>query len=589
MKTKILIVLVQVGLAYVLSAAQTVDFYINQGRAFLSATNITSANLSFSNAVLVSPNNPTANVFYAVTRLLVLPYQQPGSDFLTRIGMPKTGRNIYNWKAKLPTDTNGVPYAPTGVNANEFTTVLHTNILPALINADANLTKVTNSNFILSLTSNETRIVDITIDYGDVLMSRAILNALEYLAYTTYSWNLDVLLSTIRYLYDNEQLSLDKLLTDYPNLFTFATTNDLNSAKAAFQNAVSLYLKSSEFIRSRPTNVVRLFNYDPGKADDEENARLTMIELTNSLLSAVTLSIETNYTVFLGSHFSGHYPIRSFLPQASGNGVIAGTVPDPTFGGLIYGISEEQIEDFIFEKIQPIPKISTVSKTTGKQIVIPVNVGKFRGYVVQVSTNLLNWNDFYPFYTFDGHYQFIYNADSSRCFYRLVDRTENMPPPPNDMFANRTTIPGMNIPVEGYTMNASLEPEEVNASNIQWQTGHTIWWTWTSPISADVELVAFSSGDYWNPIIIFTGNSISSLTEENNGWNDVRFNAQAGVNYQIFVDSTYWGPDGGVQIVITQPPVLQITSPLDGSSFPVNSNILIEGTESDPDGQIKEV
>ncbi len=589
MKTKILIVLVQVGLAYVLSAAQTVDFYINQGRAFLSATNITSANLSFSNAVLVSPNNPTANVFYAVTRLLVLPYQQPGSDFLTRIGMPKTGRNIYNWKAKLPTDTNGVPYAPTGVNANEFTTVLHTNILPALINADANLTKVTNSNFILSLTSNETRIVDITIDYGDVLMSRAILNALEYLAYTTYSWNLDVLLSTIRYLYDNEQLSLDKLLTDYPNLFTFATTNDLNSAKAAFQNAVSLYLKSSEFIRSRPTNVVRLFNYDPGKADDEENARLTMIELTNSLLSAVTLSIETNYTVFLGSHFSGHYPIRSFLPQASGNGVIAGTVPDPTFGGLIYGISEEQIEDFIFEKIQPIPKISTVSKTTGKQIVIPVNVGKFRGYVVQVSTNLLNWNDFYPFYTFDGHYQFIYNADSSRCFYRLVDRTENMPPPPNDMFANRTTIPGMNIPVEGYTMNASLEPEEVNASNIQWQAGHTIWWTWTSPISADVELVAFSSGDYWNPIIIFTGNSISSLTEENNGWNDVRFNAQAGVNYQIFVDSTYWGPDGGVQIVITQPLVLQITSSFDGSSFLVNSNILIEGTASDPDGQIKEV
>lgn len=577
-------------LAQVLSAAQTVDFYINQGRSFLSATNITSANLSFSNAVLVSPNNPTANVFYAVTRLLVLPYQQPGSDFLTRIGMPKTGRNIYKWKAKLPTDTNGVPYAPTGVNANEFTAVLRTNILPALINADANLTKVTNSNFTLSLTSNETRTVNITIDYGDVLMSRAVLNALEYLGYTAYSWNLGALLSTIRHLYDNGDLSFDSVLTEYPKLFTFATTNDLNSAKAAFQNAVSLYLKSSEFIRSRPTNVVRLFNYDPDKADDEEKARLTMIDLTNSLLSAVTLSVETNYTVFLGSRFSGRYPIRSFLPQASGNGIIAGTVPDPTFGGLIYGISEEQIENFIFEKVQPIPKIATVSKATGKQIVIPVNVGKFRGYVVQVSTNLLNWNDFYPFYTFDGHYQFIYNADSSRCFYRLVDRTENMPPPPNDMFAKRKTIPGMNIPVASYTMNASLEPEEVNLIQ-SWQKGHTIWWTWTSPISAEVDVVAFSSSDYRNPIIIFTGNSISSLTEvaNNNGWDDVRFNAQAGVNYQIFVDSNCWGPDGGVQIVITQPPVLQITSPQNNVSFPLHSNILIEGIASDPDGQIAEV
>jgi hypothetical protein len=169
------------------------DFYINQGRSFLSATNITSANLSFSNAVLVSPNNPTANVFYAVTRLLVLPYQQPGSDFLTRIGMPKTGRNIYKWKAKLPTDTNGVPYAPTGVNANEFTAVLRTNILPALINADANLTKVTNSNFTLSLTSNETRTVNITIDYGDSYVSRRLKP--WYLGYTAYSWTLGGLLS----------------------------------------------------------------------------------------------------------------------------------------------------------------------------------------------------------------------------------------------------------------------------------------------------------------------------------------------------------------------------------------------------------
>jgi len=140
--------------------AQTADDYVSQGRAFLAATNIVAANNSFSNAVALSPNHQTANVFYAATRLLVLPSQPAGSNFLSRIGMPAAGRDIYNWTAELPTDTNGVPLAPVGVNANESTAMLRTNVLPVLIAAEANLVKVSRRTVSLGIYGRQIRLVD---------------------------------------------------------------------------------------------------------------------------------------------------------------------------------------------------------------------------------------------------------------------------------------------------------------------------------------------------------------------------------------------------------------------------------------------
>jgi hypothetical protein len=204
--------------------AQTADDYVNQGRAFLAVTNLPAANNSFSNAVVLSPGHQPANVLYAATRLLVLPSQPVGSNFLSRLGLPVAGRSIYNWTARFPTDTNGVPLAPSGVNADEATSMLRTNILPVLIASEANLAKVTNTNFTLTLTSNETRMVSVTLDYGDIVMLRAMLQAAEYFDYTTYSWNLDAQLSALRTLAVAKQLSPGQVLAQYPELFTFATT-----------------------------------------------------------------------------------------------------------------------------------------------------------------------------------------------------------------------------------------------------------------------------------------------------------------------------------------------------------------------------
>ena len=62
---------------------------------------------NFNAAVTLSPTNEDANALVAVTRLLLLPQQPAGSNFLNSLGFSVSGRDIYNWTSMLPKDTNG--------------------------------------------------------------------------------------------------------------------------------------------------------------------------------------------------------------------------------------------------------------------------------------------------------------------------------------------------------------------------------------------------------------------------------------------------------------------------------------------------
>lgn len=528
-------------------AAQSANDYVSAGRTYLAGTNLSAANLSFSNAVALSPQHPAANVFYAATRLLVLPSEPAGGNFLSRLGMPSAGRDLYGWTAGLPADTNGVVLAPEGMSAQETTAMLRTNVLPALVAAGANLAQVTDGQFTLSLSSNETRMASITLDYGDVLMFRAMLHAAEYVLYTIHSWNLDAQFDSIRDLYTSEQLSIERLLADYPNLLTFATTQDLAAARLAFQNSVDRYLEASQFIRSRPGDVIRFFNIDEDSAESEEQFRTALIDLKRSLNGAVPLTMDTNYTVFFASHFSGARSLRSFLPEFRGNSFAMGTLPDPTFGGLIYGIGRQDAEEILAQMVPSIPAIEPGSGMLGPPIQFPILVARGRGYVVQVSSNLRDWADHLAFVSLGGPYGFVDRDASalSRRFYRVVDRTGAMPPPANDAFENRAVIPGMDVPVASYTDNATRQPGELQ----QGGAGHTVWWSWTAPTSGRTSISASGDEGCWL-IGVFTGTAIGGLTPVANGFERLEFDAVAGITYQIAVD-TCWD-DGGVRVVISR-------------------------------------
>src|SRR2546428_3341498 len=250
-------------------SAKSADGLVIQGRNYLAVKNLTNANASFSAAVALSPNHQTANAFFAATRLLTLPDRQPAQDMMDRLGVALTNRNIYHWTARLPTDTNGIPVPPNDFNLMEGVAFVRTNFLPEVTAALGNFTKITDTNFVLTLSSNETSMAAVILDFGDIQMLRALLHAVELGCYTINSYNVSIQLNALYSLfYRRSTVTTEGLLAEYPLALTFATTNDFQAARLAFENGVERYLVASEFIRGRPTNITRLFNYEAQKAAD---------------------------------------------------------------------------------------------------------------------------------------------------------------------------------------------------------------------------------------------------------------------------------------------------------------------------------
>jgi len=406
------------------SWAQTTDQYVTEGRAFLAAHNITDANARFASALAVTPNHATGNVFRAATRLLTLVDQPAGKALLDRLGLAATNRNVYEWTADFVRDTNGFPLAPSNMSASEISAFLRTNVLLEMVAAATNLAVVTDTNFTLTLTSNETATVEVTLDYGDLLMLRAALQFGQYVIYSIHADNLETQLASLRSLVV-EETTAESFLVQHPELLTFATTNDLAAARNAFSNAASLYLSASEFIRNRPTNIVRLVNYDPDSAQTEAQFRTNLIDVAESLNGPVLLRMETNLTVNLSNQFTGAHSPRDFFPWVRGNAIVAGTLPDPTFGGLVEGIPFYEAESLLGAKIPFVANFQEPVRLPNGQFQITLNGLEGSFFVIQVSTNLQEWTDVASAIVQQGVIAF-FDPDApglSQRFYRAVDHS----------------------------------------------------------------------------------------------------------------------------------------------------------------------
>jgi hypothetical protein len=406
--------------------AQTADDYVAQGRAFLVAHDLTNANTSFAAALALSPAHPTANVLRATTRLLLLPDQPAGAALLDQLGFSQTDRSLYNWTATVPRDIHGFPVAPTGMSATALTSFLRTNVVDAFIDSEVNLAAVTDTNFTLTLTSAETDGAGVTLDYGDVLLSRAGLEFAEYLTYTIDSWNVNVQLTAIRSLFVDTPTTAQAFLAQYPTLFTFATTNDLLAARLAFINGAADYQAASDFIRQRPPGIVRLFNLDPSKAGSEAKFRTTLNELVQSLNGPVVLTLNSNLTICMAPLFSGQNPPRAFFPQFSGDAIIAGTLPDPTFGGVLGGSSEYQMEYRLRGKVHVVSHFVEPQPVAGGGVLIALKGLQNSVVEIQRSSDLYTWNTATLALIQAGSFTFTdtNRFASNRLFYRAIERPD---------------------------------------------------------------------------------------------------------------------------------------------------------------------
>jgi subtilisin family serine protease len=114
-------------------------------------------------------------------------------------------------------------------------------------------------------------------------------------------------------------------------------------------------------------------------------------------------------------------------------------------------------------------------------------------------------------------------------------------PPVNDNFANQLSLSGSTVTAYANNVGASKESNEPNHAGRS--GGKSIWWSWTAPASGVVVIAGIGQNLAASSVAVYTGSSLGSLVSVgiydplNYGYAGVSFNATAGVNYKIAVDT----------------------------------------------------
>lgn len=135
-------------------------------------------------------------------------------------------------------------------------------------------------------------------------------------------------------------------------------------------------------------------------------------------------------------------------------------------------------------------------------------------------------------------YQIVMNASPETD--PLVADLIFTPSPTNDYFSNRVVLAGSSFTVNTPIVGARLEPGEPTHS--PYFGPRSVWYTWTAPASGNVTASSqFSGGTA--VVEVYTGDTLSTLTQIPTSWNPMIFHVDAGVNYQIAVGEFYGNTD----------------------------------------------
>lgn len=131
--------------------------------------------------------------------------------------------------------------------------------------------------------------------------------------------------------------------------------------------------------------------------------------------------------------------------------------------------------------------------------------------------------------------------------------------PSNDHFSGRIGLTGANASASGNNAGAGKEPGEPDHASVP--GGVSLWWTWTAPLSGDVEIN--TSGSQFDTLLgVYTGAQVAGLTHVASNddigpdlTSGVSFAATANTAYAIAVDG-YNGSQGAITLTVAQQPPL---------------------------------
>ncbi|MBI5383810.1 MAG: metallophosphoesterase [Verrucomicrobia bacterium] len=167
----------------------------------------------------------------------------------------------------------------------------------------------------------------------------------------------------------------------------------------------------------------------------------------------------------------------------------------------------------------------------------------------------------------------------------------------NNNFTNRTPLTTTPAVATGSNVGATTEPGEPTGSGLSGRA-NTLWWSWIAPATGPVTIT--TSGSTFNVGLgVFRGTSVNALTQVGFSGSvfggttpTVNFAAQQGTEYQIQVGGMGFGGNfasGSIQLTVTMPPSVTITSPTNNSTFLTGSNVFITATATSVLGSLQRV
>ncbi len=352
------------------TVAATLTVFPDTGRGNLFARKIVAADDHLLTDIANNPANQEAQFSRSITRLLrIVEQNQDGNDpatftdslkeMMDRFGYTQVGRSIFDFTTSPPEDAEEhtvLPSnSPTGSDIQEF---FRNIILPEINGAIAeNLVAIDSLfSFVVSIEemaglgiSDDT---PIEIDFGDVKLLEALLSGLKATILTTLAYNIDMDIDQANNLGDNLEIQQD-IIDANPSLLRLNADGAalLAQAKAAIIDGINAYLAGSAFIRAETDDQNNDFiTIEVEDLLNEASIRADLEEIKNSLSGGSPTVTIGNTLVNIGQLFDFPFDLRGYIPPIEfsperENYIVPGTFPDPTFNGILPGMTQEELAD----------------------------------------------------------------------------------------------------------------------------------------------------------------------------------------------------------------------------------------------------
>jgi len=333
-----------------MGSPSTPDEYVRRGRGYLQtgdASDLSRAGDDFESALDLDQTHQEALFLNALTRLLQLESESASDVLLAQLGVTRNGALRAGGTFTMPLDFEGDPLPSPGSRSGQAIGWITDHFIPRLESVRANFDLITDNDFRTDLTSSETGSSDVYLDRGDILAAKAATHGLEMILHLIFSYDLDVSLETCYILDKSGVVDAETVLSTFTNLLEFGSSDKRLEFAMAMRAMQQDYLAAKNFILYQRGNPEGLIS-EGVRLDslDEADASQALSLAVNSLDGEVDYR---GNVVNLSRLVATDTSLRGFLPQFRGSKVVPDTIPDPTFDGILPGLSSEEIDNRIYQ------------------------------------------------------------------------------------------------------------------------------------------------------------------------------------------------------------------------------------------------